>query len=221
MRAFHLACLACAVALSVSACASSKQEEAAKQAQREAEKATAPAGDQAKAQGLNDLAKSMEAAAKGISALGSSDGKPVEPVSFRELQKYFPEVSGWEMGKAEGQKMTAPVSFAEASVEYTKGDSRIEAKIVDSGLNQLIFAPMTMFMVQGYEKETSEGYEKSIAVAGALGFERWNREGKSGELNLVIGKRYLVTLSGHDIADMQVLHDLAGKMDLGGLSNLK
>ena len=78
---------------------------------------------------------------------------------------------GWEKEKPTGEKMTSPFAYSTAEVTYTKGDSRIRLKMADSGFNQLFFAPFTMAMQAGYEKETSDGYEKSAQAKG----RRWNQ----------------------------------------------
>ena len=100
--------------------------------------------------------------------------------------------------------MTAPFSFSQAEVRYRKGDRALEIKIVDSGFNQLLFTPFAMFMQAGYEKETSSGYEKSTTVGGQPGWEKWNTEGKDGEVNAFVGKRYILTVEGRNVDDIKV-----------------
>jgi len=97
----------------------------------------------------------------------------------------------------------------------------VEVKIVDSAFSQLLVAPWAMFMTTGYQRETSEGYEKSVNVGGNPGFEKWNSDDKDGELNLVVAKRFLVTIEGNNINDAKVLHDFASKLDTGKLAGLK
>ena len=82
--------------------------------------------------------------------------------------------------------MTSPFSFSQASVTYKKGDAEIEQKIMDSGFNQLLFTPFTMFMAAGYEKETQDGFERSVNVAGNPGWEKWDKGSRNGELNVVV-----------------------------------
>jgi hypothetical protein len=117
--------------------------------------------------------------------------------------------------------MTAPVAFSEASVTYRQGDASIDAKIVDSGFNQILMAPFTMFLSAGYEKETEDGYEKSVKVGEHPGWERWNSQGKDGELNAVVAKRFLLTLEGNGIQSTKVLYDLAQATDLAKLAGMK
>jgi hypothetical protein len=203
-------------------------EEAAKQAEKAAEamqKAAEAAGSAATAQGAAGAAQGMDAFAKAMQAAAAAaaggDGKPVDPVSFQQLQTVLPDVAGWEREKPTGEKMTIPVPFSQAETTYKNGDAEVQVKIVDSAFSQLLVAPWAMFLSSGYEKHTSDGYEKSVNVSGNPGFEKWNSDDKDGELNLVVAKRFLVTIEGNHIADANVLHDFASKLDTGKLAGLK
>jgi hypothetical protein len=208
--------------------AQKRAEEAAKQAQEAAEamqKAAENAGKAAGAQGAASAAEGMEAFDKAMQAAAGAaagnNGKPVDPVSFQELQTVLPNMAGWEMQKPRGEKMTMPVPFSQTETTYTKGDAEVQVKIVDSAFSQLLVAPWAMFLTAGYEKQTSEGYEKSVNVGGNPGFEKWNTESKDGELNLVVAKRFLVTIEGNHVDDAKVLHEFASRLDAGKLAALK
>ena len=201
--------------------AQKQQEEAAKQLEEAAKKMeeagkTAAQGGEKAAEGM---AAGMDALAKGLgAAMGAANGgKPVEPVSFRDLQASFADFPGWEKSKPTGEKMTAPVPFSKAEVDYTKGESRIHAELTDSGFNQLLLLGFNWMANTGYEKETSDGYEKATKVAGFPGLEKWNSESKRGEVTLVANKRYILELKGDDITDPKVLHQLAEQMAIGKL----
>jgi hypothetical protein len=125
------------------------------------------------------------------------------------------------MDKPRGERMTSPVPFSQSEVQYTRDEASIEAKIVDSGFSQLLMAPWAMFMASGYERETSEGYERSAEIAGNPGFERWNSASRDGELNFVVAKRFLVTLEGRNIDDTKILHEFARGIDQAKLDSLK
>lgn len=208
--------------LSTLACGKSAEEEAAEKAAAEAreaeqalEKAAESAG-KAGAQGMQDFAKAMEGLG---TALGGSapDGKPVDPVGFQILQTALPQMAGWERGEPSGERMALPVPFSQAEANYTRGEADIDVKIVDSAYSGLLIAPWTMFLASGYEKQSSEGYEKSLRVGEHPGWERWDRDDKDGELNLVIGKRFLVTVEGSNIDDTKVLHQFATAIDAARL----
>jgi hypothetical protein len=198
----------------------SEQEKAAEQLQKSSEEMQKSADDMSK--GAQEMAKGFEAMAKGLAgATGDSDVKPVDPVSFKELQTVMPDVAGWEKQDPTGERMSSPFSFSQAKVTYKKGDVQIEQSIMDSGFNQLLFTPFTMFMTAGYEKETQDGFERSVNIGGNPGWEKWDKGSKNGELSVVVGKRFLVQLEGHGVDDIQTLHTVLDQTDLKKLASLK
>lgn len=116
--------------------------------------------------------------------------------------------------------MGGPVPFSQTEATYTRGGARVEARIVDSTFNQMLLAPWATFLAPGFERQTGDGHERSVQVEGHPGFERWERDQRYGELNLVVAKRFLVTFEGHDIDDAKLLHDFARQADLGRLASL-
>ena len=80
---------------------------------------------------------------------------------------------------------------------------------------------LKVLLATGYSKETSEGYEKALEVKDQPAFEKWNSESKNGELNILVNKRFLVSIESNEIADMKALHDVADKMDFGKFASLK
>ena len=223
----HVTWTALALSIAVAGCGSSEQKRAQEAAQ--AAEASAKAAEQASQsaaktaeQGAKQAAQGLEAMAKGLEAMaGGAGGAKVEPVSFRDLQTFFPDLDGWEKEKPTGERMTAPFAYSQAEVRYNKGDARIEMKLVDSGFNQMLFTPFAMMMQAGYEKETQSGYEKSATVAGMPGWEKWNTEGKDGSVNALVGKRFLLSIEGNNVADVKALHAIAAKIDMNKLAALK
>jgi hypothetical protein len=220
MRRFLMAGV---VIVAMTACGKSEAQKQAEQAAEDAKKAAeaiAKAAESAvgAAGGAADLGKALGGMAAALSAV---NGKIVEPVTFQALQTMLPKVSGWEMGEPEGERMTSPVPFSQTEATYKKGDAEVEVKIVDTGFSQLLAAPWSMMMAMGYSKESTSGYEKATTVANNPGYEKWQKNSKNGELNVFVGKRFLLTIEGNDIADTKVLHDFAGQMDFGKLAALK
>jgi hypothetical protein len=210
--------LAMAVLLVAGGCGKSSEEKKEEKQEQQAAK-TAETGAAEAAKGLEQMAKGLEAMAGGAAASGSVSA--VDPVSFHDMQALFPELDGWQKAKPTGEKMSSPFKYSQAEVHYTKDDARITLKMMDSGFNQLLLTPYAMFLTAGYEKETSDGYEKSTKVNGEPGWEKWNDSGKDGELNALVGKRFLVQIEGRQITDIKALHELAGKIDMAKLSALK
>ena len=198
-----------------------RQEEAAKQLEEAAKQMEKAGTDAQKAaeQGAAGMAAGMEALAKGLGAAAgvANGGTTVDPLPFRDLQVSFADLDGWEKMKPTGETMTAPFKISNAAVRYKKGDAEIRVKITDSAYNALMLVPFSWVTNTGYEKETETGYEKAVKVAGFPGLEKWNTDGKDGELTLVANKRYIVEIEGDDIDDTKVLHQLAESMALSKL----
>ena len=219
--------LAGVLAIAVSACGKSEEQKAAEKAaddlQKAAEamsKAAAQTGTAAATAGVGEAAKAMQSMADALSGAGG-DGKPVEPVSFQTLQAQLPRVSGWEMKEPEGERMTMPVPFSQIETRYTKDDARIDVKIVDTGFAQLLVAPWSMMLASGYSRETSRGYEKSTTIGGNPAIEKWNKDRKNGEIDVLLGKRFMVTIEGREIGDISELHAFASNFDFGAIAALK
>ena len=211
----------------VTGCGKSEEQRQAEQAAAELKKAAESvakaaesAGAAAAGQATTDVAAAMKTMASALSGTGP-DGKPVEPVAFQALQTTLPTVSGWERGDPQGQRMNMPFPFSESEAEYRKGDARIEVKVVDTGFAQMLIAPWSMMLAAGYSRESSDGYEKATTVSGHPAVEKWDQSSKRGELNVLVGKRFMVSLDGRRLDDTKALHEFASQMDFGKLAAMK
>lgn len=214
-------------ALLGTACKSQAQkdaEQAAENVKKAAEAVAKAAEEQGTAQatkGANDMAQAMQGMAAALSGGGGKDGKPVDPVSFQTLQGHLPKVSGWEMEEPRGERMTMPVPYSSAEADYKKGDARVEVKIVDTGFAQMLMMPWQMMLATGYSKESSSGYEKATTIGGNPGIEKWDKSSKNGELDILVGKRFMVTIESHDVDDIKTAQEFASKLDFNGLAAAK
>ena len=202
------------------ACGQSAAQKQAEEIKAQAQKVAAAAEQVGKAAEASakangdagaDLAKAMQGMAAAMG--GTKDGKPVEPVSLDVLKSALPTIAGYEMGKPNSERMTSPFPIAQTEVKYTKGDSEIEMTIVDTGMASLLVAPWKMMMAAGYSKETDDGYEKATTVAGNPAWEKWDKSSKHGEVGMFVGNRFMVSIKGDDLANINQLHDVASKID--------
>mgnify|MGYP001157990760 CR=1 FL=1 len=194
-------------------------EEIAKAAQGVAD-AAAKQGTAAAGQGAADMAKAMQGMAAAFSGTGA-DGKPVSPVAFQTLQTQLPKVSGWEMDEPRGERMTMPMPFSQIEADYRKGDANVDVKIVDTGMAQMLVAPWAMMIAAGYSRESSDGYEKATTIGGNPAVEKWDKGDKRGELNILVGKRFMVTIEGSALSSIADVNAFASAMDFGAIAALK
>jgi len=217
-----------AIVAMCAACGKSEEQKQAEQAAENVKKAAETLakvaeqqGTATAAKGANDLASAMQGMAASMTGAAGNNGKPVDPVAFQTLQSHLPKVSGWEMGEPEGERMTMPVPFSQVEVDYKKGDARMQVKIVDTGFAQMLLMPWSMMLASGYSRESSSGYEKATTISGNSAIEKWNKSSKNGELDILVGKRFMVTIEGHDIDDIKPVQDFASSFNFGALAAAK
>jgi Tfp pilus assembly protein PilV len=218
MKVFVVSVLA--LAALTAGCGQSEEEPRAEEAAQAAEETAQSAEKVAEsaAAGLEQMTKGHEAMAAGGTA--TVDGKPVEPVRFQDQIALLPEIDGWEQQKPSGERMTSPLPTATAKARYTRDNASIDVEIVDSAFNQLLLAPLAMFLQSGYSTVSTSGYEKSTTVNGQPGWEKWDSDAKNGEINALVNKRFLVSIEGYDIEDAKVLQDVAARLECGKLGAL-
>ena len=112
-------------------------------------------------------------------------------------------------------------TFSKASARYEKGDSSFTLEIVDSSFNQLVLAPMTVFMAVGHEERSDDGYSRAITLAGSPGFEKWRKNGSDGEVGVLIAGRFVVNADGNHVENIDVLKNAVQAVDLDKLARMK
>jgi len=193
-----------------------KQAEKAAEDLKNAAEAMTKAAEKQGAQGTADMAKAMEGMAAAFGAK-TADGKPVEPLAFQALETALPSVSGWEMGKPRGERMSSPFPYSKTETSFKNGDQSVRVTITDAAGAALMLMPVRMMVATGYSKETSDGYEKATKVSGQPAVEKWQPGDKDGELTILANDRFVVEVRGRDIDSVKTLHDFAGKIDFGKL----
>lgn len=165
--------------------------------------------------------KRAEEASRPAGQTASGSQQVAEPVALQDLLQILPQLEGWERMKPEGERMTSPVPRTDATANYVRPDASMDIEIVDSAFHPQLLAPTVVLTAPGYSKESTSGYEKSTTVNGHPGWERWDSEINAGELHALVGKRFLVSIEGDNIESVQVLKDIATKIDFNRLASLK
>jgi len=205
------------------ACGNSQQqqaEEAAKKMEQGAQQMQKAAEQMAKdAQGSSgDMAAGLQKMAQGFQQMAQGTAKPVD---FEQLKSAMPEVGGWTRTNPRGEQVNMPVAISRAEARYTKDNSRVELEIVDTALSQLLLAPVSMFLGSGYSERSDDGFKRSAKVGGQPGFEEWNSQDKRGEVTAVVGNRFIVKGTGHQVENLETVRGVVEAVDLGKLAALK
>jgi hypothetical protein len=70
------------------------------------------------------------------------------------------------------------------------------------------------------DRESETGYEKTGKLGGRKSYEKYDNASKAGELKVLVGSRFLVEITGENVA-MDDLKGALGKLDLAKLESLK
>lgn len=154
-----------------------------------------------------------------------NEGKKVTPIDFRELKSLLPEsVGNLKRSNLEGEKVaTMGMNISSANADYNDNDNNIsiDLKITDlgsvSGLSGL--AAYGWYMVD-IDKENETGYEKTITYKGNKGYEKYDNDGKHGELNILVAKRFIVEANGNNVT-MDQMKAVVNMIDIGKLESWK
>ncbi|MEW6388151.1 MAG: hypothetical protein AB1491_11605 [Thermodesulfobacteriota bacterium] len=143
-----------------------------------------------------------------------------EPVHFKQLMSFLDikPPAGWEVAeKPSGLSTKAPVQLSQAQVALRAGEKqRAEITIMDGLGSALPF----MELAQLVEMESSEEYLRPIQIKGFSGRETYRFKDKEGEIILNVANRFLVTLKGEGLENIEPLKSLAQELDLEKLAKL-
>jgi hypothetical protein len=200
------------VALLVAAggCGKSKEQQEAEAAQRKLQDALGQLQKQA-AQAGKTAGEDLSAAVQNVQAAVATV-KKVDPVDFQQLKATLPEtLVGLKRTGLTGEKagaMGMVFSRAEATYESQDAETRLTVRVVDNaGLAGAAAAAQVAWATVEVEKETDNGYEKSVTVDGFKGMERYQKDSRSGSVCVLIQGRFVIEVeaSGVESATLRKL----------------
>ena len=144
-----------------------------------------------------------------------SGGKEIKAVDPKEIKALLPAtLGGAKRTSAESQHMNQggmDIATTRASYdpEPAEGDAAAKpgfnVEIMDLGnLSGAMSMGFTAWATTQFERETDSGYEKTTKYKGYPAVEKYENEGKSGELQVYVGKRFIVQVSAHDATIEQI-----------------
>ncbi|MES2402914.1 MAG: zinc ribbon domain-containing protein [Pseudomonadota bacterium] len=170
-----------------------------------------------------DTQQAMSAAGGLLGALAGSLGGAHrhDPVDFRTLEALLPpSLPGLQRGTPRGEANRAMgMKASSAEVDFDGGrNARVSVSIKDaaavSGLAGLAE------MANSNESEQGDSYERNEILAGHNVHEKWDAQGRHGELSLIVAKRFGVDITGDNV-DMDALKNALAQVDLGKLESMK
>jgi hypothetical protein len=171
-----------------------------------------------------------EAESSGSEASGTaSEPEPaaravVDPLGFQALIGYLPEPrDGFSGAEPKGSTTSLPdYKVTVVSRDYSKAgaegepQSSITIQITDGGFSEAVSAPFQMMSMMSHE--STEGYQKGVTIGGQPGYETWDNGSRRTELNVLVGGRFMLQLSGSQV-EPEALRAWAESIDLSGLAD--
>jgi len=168
-------------------------------------------------------AKTVDPAAA-LGALGTvlTGGNKVKPVDFHALKAMLPDsLPGMKRDDASGETNEAlGISAAKATAHYSDGNGKdVSVEITDMGSLSGLASLATKFD-PNQEKETDTGYERTTHVNGQLVHEQYDNRYKNGQVDIIAGNRFSVTVHGNGV-DMDFLTNTLKQIDFEKLASLQ
>ena len=152
-------------------------------------------------------------------------GSKVETVDFRKLKELLPEeLNGMNRTSASGEKTNSfgiKVSQSEGKYKSEDGEQNIKITIIDLGsMKGLTGMALFAWTMAEIDKETEDGYEKTTEFKGYKAFEKYNTKNKNGDLEVIVGDRFMVKGEGWGV-DMDDVHNALSLIDFSSLESMK
>jgi hypothetical protein len=145
-------------------------------------------------------------------------GQLIRQKKAESMVKLLPEgLKGWEAEEPTNEAAAGTLmgGMVEVSRRYTKGDASVEVKITTD--SPLLSSFITMF---SNPMIVSGSGAKLETIKGQRAVVKYESSGKTGEINIVIGGRMLVTVQGNDVSRDDLVA-YAGALDYGKLTALQ
>lgn len=132
------------------------------------------------------------------------NGEEVEVLDFRKLKELLPKkIAGMKRTDIEGQKAGfsgLKTSVANATYEGDDGE-RIEVTLMDSGGIGFAIGSMAAWSEIEIDKESKNGYERTLEMEGHKAFESYDRETKDGSFAVIVENRIIYSIDGHHVSE--------------------
>lgn len=197
-------------------CGQDEQERKAEQIAEGMQKTEEEISDRMK-EGFDDLSKSMK---KMGDKIVDTD---VETVDYQKLKNLLPDdFAKMKRKKAFGEKTKAfGITVAKAEGQYESDDrASLRIEITDMGSLKGVTAMASLpWLLSDFERESENGYERTMTYKGEKGFEKYNHQNQQGEIQLVIARRFVVSINGYHVSD-KVLKKALNKVAVKKLAKM-
>lgn len=152
--------------------------------------------------------------------------KAAESVDFRKLKELMPaDVAGMKRTACNGERnKLGEISVTTVTATYGGGDDekapKIEIQAIDYSGTQMAAGLAAAWSLAEIDKESDDGFEKTVKVGGNPGFFTWQKESKHGQVQILVGKRYIVSVQTDNVPSDKILK-IAESLPLDKIAALK
>jgi len=140
-----------------------------------------------------------------------ADAPKTEAVDFRKLKELVPaELSGMKRSSCNGERnKVGEMSISQVTASFKKDDNdgspKVELTVIDYSNLEMAKGMAAAWTTIEIDKDSDDGFEKTVKVKGNPGFFTWRKDGKRGEVQLMVGQRYIMTVQTDNIASDDVI----------------
>jgi hypothetical protein len=92
---------------------------------------------------------------------------------------------------------------------------------VDTGLSQLLLAPLSVFLASGYAERSDDGFKRAVRIGQQPGMEDWSSTSLRGEVTALVANRFVVKAIGHDIDAIDPVRAIVEAVDFSSLAAVR
>jgi hypothetical protein len=163
-----------------------------------------------------------EQRAEQLSEATFMNASEVEPLGVERLAAYLPQrLAGLaRSGGGGGRNEETGFPITTASATYAGADGRsLELRISDLAGPKGIAAYAAWALLGDQDNSGDEGYERARIVGARRYYEQWDRTAARGEQAVLLGSRFVVSVSGNP-EDAATLTAALNEVDLNGVEGL-
>lgn len=175
------------------------------------------------AEEMADQAEKMAETAQDMTTEVTGDKEPQPAIHFKVLMTYLPTAFGdLEPGKPKGESASiGNWNYSSAEVRFRGPEnSNVEVEIFDYAYISMLYASFNMMFKMNFNKESSEGFERTTEIGGYPAIEKWVEAQQNGEATVLVGERYIVTVNSHGLPEATP-REVLESMNLSGLASEK
>jgi hypothetical protein len=145
----------------------------------------------------------------------------LKSVAYEALEALLPAAAGWTQSDLRGEQLAMPVSYSRAEARYHGAAGEIAVEIMDTAMNDLLLAPLSMFSAAGYSERSDAGFTRAARIGGQPGAEEWNSRTQRAEVTAIVHDRFVVRGVGQHVKDIAAVRALVEMVDVGRLAALR